>query len=65
MFLFLNDLDDTTKNKTPFFSIFYSHYRKDLKGKKKDSKGIRLLKQYVFKIYKLMKRTYSKDEQDV
>ena len=35
---------------------------------KKDNKGIRLIKQYVFKIYKLMKETLketsSEDKQD-
>ena len=38
------------------------------KDKKRDNKGIRLIKQYVFKIYKLMKETLketsSEDKQD-
>ena len=64
----LNDLDNATKNKTLLDSIFYWYYSKDLQYKKRDNKGIRLIKQYVFKIYKLMKgtlkETSSEDEQD-
>ena len=64
----LNDLDNATKNKTLFESIFYWYYSKDLTNKKRDNKGIRLIKQYVFKIYKLMKETLketsSEDKQD-
>jgi len=49
-------------------SIFYWYYSKDLQYKKRDNKGIRLIKQYVFKIYKPMKgtlkETSSEDEQD-
>ena len=56
------------KNKTLLDSIFYWYYSKDLQAKKKDNKGIRLIKQYVFKLYKLMKETLketsSKDQQD-
>ena len=51
----LNDLDNATKNKTFLDSIFYWHYSKYLRNKKYDNKGIRLIKLYVFKIYKLMK----------
>ena len=54
----LNDLDNATKNKT----------LKDSQAKKSDNKGIRLIKKYVFKLYKLMKETLkeisSEDEQD-
>ena len=50
---------------TLLHSIFYWYYSKDLQAKKRDNKGIRLIKQYVFKIYKLMKGTlkgtYSED----
>ena len=64
----LNDLDNATKNKTLLDSIFYWYYSKDLQAKKKDNKGIRLIKQYVFKLYKLMKEilkeTSSEKEQD-
>ena len=60
----LNDLDNATKNKTFLDSIFYWYYIKDLQYKKKDNKGIRLIKQYVFKIYKLMRVTSSEEEQD-
>ena len=64
----LNDLDNATKNKTLLDSIFYWYYSKDLQAKQRDNKGIRLIKQYVFKLYKLMKETLketsSKDEQD-
>ena len=60
----LNDLDNATKNKTLLDSIFYWYYSKDLQAKKNDNKGIRLIKKFVFKIYKLMKETSSKDEQD-
>ena len=64
----LNVLDNATKNKTLLDSIFYWYYSKDLQYKKRDNKGIRLIKQYVFKIYKLMKgtlkETSSEDEQD-
>ena len=64
----LNDLDKATKNKTLLDSIFYWYYSKDLQAKKSDNKGIRLIKKYVFKLYKLMKETLketsSKDEQD-
>ena len=64
----LNDLDNATKNKTLLDSIFYWYYSKDLQDKKRDNKGIRLIKQYVFKIYKLMKGTLKEttleDEQD-
>ena len=39
-----------------------------LQAKKSDNKGIRLIKKYVFKLYKLMKETLketsSEDEQD-
>ena len=64
----LNDLDNSTKNKTLVDYIFYWYYSKDLKDKKGDNKGIRLIKKFVFKIYKLMKEflkeTSSKDQQD-
>ena len=61
----LNDLDNATRNKTLLDSIFYWYYSKDLTDKKRDNKGIRLIKQYVFKIYKLMKETSSsEDKQD-
>ena len=64
----LNDLDNATKNKTLLDSIFYWYYSKDLKDKKGDNKGIRLIKKFVFKIYKLMKEilkeTSSEDQQD-
>ena len=60
----LNDLDNTTKNKTFLDSIFYWYYSKDLQAKKSDNKGIRLIKKYVFKLYRLMKETSSKEEQD-
>ena len=64
----LNDLDKATKNKTFLDSIFYWYYSKDLKAKKSDNKGIRLIKKFVFKIYKLMKeilkKTSSEDHQD-
>ena len=64
----LNDLNNSTKNKTLMDSIFYWYYSKDLQAKKKDNKGIRLIQKYVFKLYKLMKEklkeTSSKDEQD-
>ena len=65
------------KKDKPTFKIFRSlkyikihcrdniDHRKDLKDKKSDNKGIRLIKKYVFKLYKLMKETSSKDEQDV
>ena len=42
----LNDLDNATKNKTLLESIFYWYYSKDLKAKKRDNKGIRLIKKY-------------------
>ena len=64
----LNDLDNTTKNKTLLDSIFYWYHNKDHQAKKRDNKGIRLIKKYVFKLYKLMKETLketsSKEEQD-
>ena len=53
-----NDLDNSTKNKTLLDSIFYWYYSKDLKDKKGDNKGIRLIKKFVFNIYKLLKETY-------
>ena len=60
----LNDLDNAKKNKTLLDSIFYWYYSKDLQAKKSVNKGIRIIKLYVFKLYKLMKETSSKDEQD-
>ena len=60
----LNDLDATTKNKTLLDSIFYWYYSKDLNAKKRDNKGIRLIKQFVSKIYKQMKETSSEKKQD-
>ena len=60
----LNDLDPATKNKTLLESIFYWYYSKDLNNKKGDNKGVRLIKKFVFKIYKLMKETCSEEEQD-
>ena len=60
----LNDLDNATKNKTLLDSIFYWYYSKDLKDKKGDNKGTRLIKKFVFKIYKLMKETASEVEKD-
>ena len=64
----LNDLDNATKNKTLLDSIFYWYYTKDLQAKNRDHKGIRLIKQYVFRLYKLMKETLketsSEKEQD-
>ena len=60
----LNDLDTATKNKTLLDAIFYWYYSKDLSAKKSDNKGVRLIKQFVFKIYKLMKGTSSEEEQD-
>ena len=57
-----------SKNKTLLDSIFYWYYSKDIQAKKSDNKGMRLIKTYVFKLYKLMKETLketsSKDEQD-
>ena len=38
-------------------SIFYWYYSKDLQAKKRHNKDIRLIKQYIFKLYKLMKET--------
>ena len=64
----INDLDNATKNKTLLDSIFYWYYSKDLKDKKGDNKGIRLIKKFAFKIYKLMKEilkeTSSEDQLD-
>ena len=60
----LNNLDIATKNKTLLDSIFYWYYSKDLSAKKSDNKGIRLIKQFVFKLYKLMKETSPEEEQD-
>ncbi len=60
----LNDLDATTKNKTLLDSIFYWYYSKDLNSKKEDNKGIRLIKQFVSKIYKQMKETSTEKKQD-
>ena len=60
----LNDLDIAIKNKTLLDAIFYWYYSKDLSAKKSDNKGIRLIKQFVIKIYKLMKGTSSEEEQD-
>ena len=56
----LNDLEPATKNKTLLDSIFYWYYSKDVS----DKKGARLIKKFVFKIYKLMKETSSEEEQD-
>ena len=53
----LNDLDNATKNKSLLDSIFYWYYSEDLQAKKSDNKGIRLIKKYVFKLYKLLKET--------
>ena len=65
----LNDLYNATKNKTLIDSIIYWYYSKDLQAKKNDNKGIRLIKKYVFKIYKLMKEILkeisSEDQQDI
>ena len=48
--------DHDTKNKTFLDSIFYWYYSsKDLNNKKGDNKGIRHIKKFVFKTYKLMK----------
>ena len=58
----LNDLVPATKNKTLLDSIFYWYYSKDLNDKKGDNKGIRLIKKYVLKIYKLMKKNSSEEE---
>ena len=48
--------------------VFYLYYSKDLQAKKSDNKGIRLIKKYVLKLYKLMKETlketFSEDEQE-
>ena len=64
----LNDLDNAPKNKIFLDTTFYSYYSKYIKAKKSDNKGIRLIKKYIFKIYKLMKETLkeasSEDEQD-
>ena len=60
----LNDLDPATKNKTLLESIFYWYYSKDLSNKKGDNKGVRLIKKFVFKIYKLMKETSAEEKQD-
>ena len=51
----LSDLDNETKNKTLLDSIFYWYYSKVLQAKKSDKKGIRFIKKYVSKLYKLMK----------
>ena len=61
----LNDLDNAAKNKTLLDSIFYWYYSKDLKDKKSDNKGIRLIKKFVFKIYKLMKETLKEISSEV
>ena len=60
----LNNFDNAIKNKTLLDSIFYWYYSKDLQAKRSDNKGIRLIKKYVLKIYKLMKETSLEDEQD-
>ena len=60
----LNHLDNATKNKTLLESIFYWYYCKDLSNKKGDNKGVRLIKKFVFKIYKLMKETSAEEKQD-
>ena len=62
--MLLNDLDPATKNKTLLESIFYWYYSKDLNNKKGDHKGVRLIKKFMFKIYKLMKEACSEEEQD-
>ena len=49
--MLLNDLDTTNKNKKLLDSIFYWYYSKDLSSKKSDKKGLRLINQFVFKIY--------------
>jgi hypothetical protein len=46
----LNDLDTANKDKTLLDSIFYLYYSKDLSAKKCNNKGIRLNKQFMFKI---------------
>ena len=48
---------NVTKIKILLDSIFYWYYSKDLQAKKRGNKGIRLIKKYVFKLYKLMKET--------
>ena len=60
----LNELDNESKNKTLLDCIYYWYYSKDSKNKKEDNKGIRLIKKFVFKIYKLMKGTSSDAELD-
>ena len=58
----LNDLDNTNKN--IYFGLYFQLvFSQSLNSLKKDNKGIRLIKQYVFNIYKLMKGTSSEDEQ--
>ena len=60
----LNELVLATKNKTLLNYIFYWYYSKDLNDKKGDNKGVRRIKKFVFKIYKLMKETSSEEEQE-
>jgi hypothetical protein len=51
-----------------FWILFSMYYSKDLKDKKDDNKGIRLINKFDFKIYKLMKETLketsSEEQQD-
>ena len=60
----LNDLNNAIKNKTLMDYIFYLYYSEDLQAKKSDNKGIRFIKKYVLKLYKLMKGTFLENEQE-
>ena len=51
-----------TKNFWILFSI--GIIAKDFKDKNGDNKGIRLIKKFVFNIYKLIKETSSEKEKD-
>ena len=62
----LNNLDTNTKNKTLLKTIEYNYYSKKLSnskdGKKKDNKGIKLIKEFIKNMYYTYGKKYNKKD---
>ena len=62
----LNKLDAETKNKTLLKTIEYYYYSKKLSnskdGKKKDNKGIKLIKEFIKNMYYTYGKKYNKKD---
>ena len=61
----LNILDNKTRDMTLLDAIYYWYYSKELdKEKKKDLRGIKLIKEFLFTMYKKFGEKGAKDKED-